>query len=30
MIRQLRSRNCQPVARHHSPQPDDFDYHALL
>ncbi|KAH0353037.1 hypothetical protein KCU81_g1726, partial [Aureobasidium melanogenum] len=30
IIRQLRSRNCQPVARHLSPQPDDFDYHALL
>jgi hypothetical protein len=30
LIRQLRSRDCQPVARNHSPQPDDFDYLALL
>lgn len=30
LIRQLRSRDCQPVARNHSPQPDDFEYLALL
>lgn len=30
LIRQLRSRDCQPVARNCSPQPDDFDYLALL
>ncbi|KAI4834346.1 hypothetical protein E4T44_08880 [Aureobasidium sp. EXF-8845] len=30
LIRQLRSRDCQPVARNRSPQPDDFDYLALL
>lgn len=30
VIRQLRFRDCQPVARNHSPQSDDFDYHALL
>lgn len=30
LIRQLRSRDCQPVARNCSPQPDDFDHLALL
>jgi hypothetical protein len=30
LIRQLRSRDCQPVARNRSPQPNDFDYLALL
>jgi hypothetical protein len=30
LIRQLRSRDCQPVARNRLSQPDDFDYLALL
>ena len=30
LIRQLRSRDCQPVARNRSSQPDDFDHLALL
>ena len=30
LIRQLRSKDCQPVARNRSPQPDDFDHLALL
>lgn len=29
-IRQLRFSDCPPVARNHSPQPGNFDYHALL
>lgn len=30
VIHQLHFRDCQPVARNRSPQPDDFDYDALL
>ncbi|KEQ97414.1 hypothetical protein AUEXF2481DRAFT_27662 [Aureobasidium subglaciale EXF-2481] len=30
LIRQLRFKDCQPVGRGRSPQPDDFDYHDLL
>ncbi|KAG9593201.1 hypothetical protein KCU77_g5693, partial [Aureobasidium melanogenum] len=30
IILQLHFRICQTVVRHHSPQPDDFDYHAPL
>lgn len=30
VIRQFCFRDCQPVARNHSPQPDDLGYHALL
>jgi len=30
LVRQLRSRDCQPVARNCLPQPDDFDSSALL
>jgi hypothetical protein len=30
LIRQSRSRDCQPLGRNQPPQPDDFDYLALL